>query len=51
MTFQNKNSSSIIFAGHFAVDTIIRLKKKSKPSLGGSVSYCSLALSTYTQDI
>lgn len=51
MTLQNKKRSSIIFAGHFAVDTIIRYKQKSNPSLGGSVAYCSLALSTYTQDI
>jgi len=51
MTFQNKKFSSIIFAGHFAIDTIIRFKRRSKPSLGGSVSYCSLALSTYSQDI
>lgn len=51
MTFQNKKSSSIIFAGHFAIDTIIRFKRRNKPSLGGSVSYCSLALSTYSQDI
>ena len=51
MTFQNKKSSSIIFTGHFAIDTIIRFKRRSKPSLGGSVSYCSLALSTYSQDV
>ncbi len=48
---QNKNHSSIFFAGHFAIDNIIRYKIKSKPSLGGSVSYCSLALRTYTQDV
>ena len=51
MKSHTKNRSSIIFAGHFAVDTIIRFKRKSKPSLGGSVSYCSLALRTYTHDI
>ncbi|MFX0002019.1 MAG: PfkB family carbohydrate kinase [Candidatus Hodarchaeota archaeon] len=46
----NKNHPSIIFAGHFAIDNIIRFKRLNKPSLGGSVSYCSLALSKYTQD-
>ncbi|MFX1409591.1 MAG: PfkB family carbohydrate kinase [Promethearchaeota archaeon] len=51
MTFQNKNHSSILFAGHFAVDTIIRFKRKNKPSLGGSVSFCSLSLKTYTQEV
>ena len=51
MNKQNKNQTSIFFAGHFAVDNIIRFKHINKPSLGGSVSYCSLALRTYTQDI
>ncbi|MFX1294903.1 MAG: PfkB family carbohydrate kinase [Promethearchaeota archaeon] len=51
MNLHNKKFSSIIFAGHFAIDTIIRFKRKSNPSLGGSVSYCSLALRTYTDDI
>ncbi|MFX0042124.1 MAG: PfkB family carbohydrate kinase [Candidatus Hodarchaeota archaeon] len=51
MTFQNKKLTSIIFAGHLAIDTIIRFKRRNKPSLGGSVSYCSLALSTYSHDV
>jgi sugar/nucleoside kinase (ribokinase family) len=50
MNNQNKNHPSIIFAGHFAIDHIIRFKRINKPSLGGSVSYCSLALNTYVQD-
>ena len=50
MSSQNKNHTSIFFAGHFAVDNIIRFKRTNKPSLGGSVSYCSLALRTYTRD-
>lgn len=50
MSRQNENHTSIFFAGHFAVDNIIRFKRINKPSLGGSVSYCSLALRTYTQD-
>ncbi|MFX1327002.1 MAG: PfkB family carbohydrate kinase [Promethearchaeota archaeon] len=51
MNIQNKNHPSIIFVGHFAVDHIIRFKIINKPSLGGSVTYCSLALRTYTQDV
>jgi sugar/nucleoside kinase (ribokinase family) len=47
MNNHNKNHLSIIFAGHFAIDQIIRFKRLNKPSLGGSVSYCSLALSNY----
>jgi len=46
----NKQKKSLFFAGHFAVDNIIRFKRINKPSLGGSVSYCSLALSKYTQN-
>ena len=41
------SSDLIIFAGHFAIDTIIRFKQEYKPTLGGSVTYCSLALKTY----
>jgi len=48
MSDQIKN---IIFAGHFAIDNIIRFKHLSKASLGGSVCYCSLALRIYTQDV
>lgn len=47
----NNNHPSIIFTGHFAIDNIIRFKLKNKETLGGSVSYCSLSLSTYTQDV
>lgn len=50
MNNQNKNHVSIIFTGHFAIDNIIRFKRSNKPSLGGSVSYSSLALRTYTED-
>ncbi len=50
MNIHNKNHPSIIFTGHFAIDNIIRFKRLNKPSLGGSVSYCSLALSIYSQD-
>jgi sugar/nucleoside kinase (ribokinase family) len=47
----NQNSTTFFFAGHFAIDNTIRFKLSYKPCLGGSVSYCSLALSTYTQDV
>jgi len=50
MKIHNKNHPSIIFAGSFSIDHIIRFKRLNKPSLGGSVSYCSLALSNYAQD-
>ncbi|MFX1313500.1 MAG: PfkB family carbohydrate kinase, partial [Promethearchaeota archaeon] len=51
MKNQNQDSTTILFAGHFAIDNVIRFKLKNKASLGGSVSYCSLSLSTYTQDV
>ncbi|MHA2283448.1 MAG: PfkB family carbohydrate kinase [Promethearchaeota archaeon] len=51
MSNQNKNYSSLFFIGHFAVDNVIRFKRLSKPTLGGSVSYCSLALRAYTQHV
>lgn len=51
MNIQNKNHLSIIFVGHFSVDNIIRFNRKSKATLGGSTSYGSLALRTYTQDV
>ncbi|UCC19414.1 MAG: hypothetical protein JSV62_15130 [Promethearchaeota archaeon] len=50
MNNQKEDHFTIYFAGHFAIDNIIRFKRLNKPSLGGSVSYCSLALSTYDQD-
>ena len=46
-----RNRPSIFFIGHIAIDTIIRFQKKHKPSLGGSVSFGSLSLSSYTNDI
>ncbi|MHA1986373.1 MAG: PfkB family carbohydrate kinase [Promethearchaeota archaeon] len=49
MSNRNKTDTSLIFIGHFAVDNIIKFERLSKPTLGGSVSYCSLALRAYTQ--
>ena len=49
MSNRNKIYTSLFFVGHFAVDNIIKFKRLSKPALGGSVSYCSLALRAYTQ--
>jgi len=46
-----RNRPSIFFIGHIAIDTIIRFQKKHKPSLGGSVSFGSLSLSSYTNNI
>jgi len=45
------NSDLIIFAGHLSKDTIIRFKQESEPTLGGSVTYCSLALKTYLSEV
>jgi sugar/nucleoside kinase (ribokinase family) len=51
MTAQNKNQLSIFFIGHIAIDTIIRFHKEHTPTLGGSVSFGSLSLRTYTNDV
>ncbi|MFX1344781.1 MAG: PfkB family carbohydrate kinase [Promethearchaeota archaeon] len=50
MSNQNKRSISLFFAGHFAIDNIIRFKRLNNATLGGSVCYGSLALRTYTKD-
>ena len=50
MKSKNQNHTSIIFAGHFAIDHIIRFKRINKPTLGGSTTFCSLALSKYTNN-
>lgn len=42
---------SILFVGHFAIDTIIKDKITNIPTLGGSVSFGSLSLDTYSPDI
>ena len=42
---------SITFAGHFAIDSIIRFQKEHPPTLGGSVTFGPLALSTYTDEV
>ncbi len=42
---------SILFVGHFAKDMIIKDKKEHDPTLGGSVSFGSLSLNTYSPDI
>ncbi|TFG05122.1 MAG: hypothetical protein EU539_09705, partial [Promethearchaeota archaeon] len=51
MNSVDNNHPSILFIGHFAIDNIIRFKKQNKPTLGGSVTFCSLALRKYTQDV
>jgi len=45
-----KKHLTFLFIGHLAVDSIIRFKKIRKPTLGGSVSFGSLALRKYDQD-
>jgi len=49
MDDQTGKEPSILFIGHLAIDRTIRFKKSFKPSLGGSVSYGSLALTKYQQ--
>jgi hypothetical protein len=51
MDDQKDEKPSILFIGHMAIDRTIRFKKSFKPSLGGSVSYGSLALSKYNQEV
>jgi sugar/nucleoside kinase (ribokinase family) len=45
------HKNGFLFIGHIAIDSIIRFKHKWKPSLGGTVTYGSLALKTYTNSI
>jgi len=42
---------SLYFVGHLAIDNVIRSNQQNAPTLGGSVSYGSLALSSYTQKV
>jgi sugar/nucleoside kinase (ribokinase family) len=51
MDDQTGEEPSILFIGHLAIDRTVRFKKSFKPSLGGSVSYGSLALSKYQQNL
>jgi len=49
MAIGKKEYVSFLFIGHHAIDTIIRFKQKRNPSLGGTVTFGSLALKTYTK--
>ena len=51
MVDQTGKKPSILFIGHLAIDKTIRFKKSFKPSLGGSVSFGSLALSKYMEEL
>ncbi|TFF63488.1 MAG: hypothetical protein EU521_01490 [Promethearchaeota archaeon] len=51
MVHKKKSQLSLFFIGHFAIDTVIRFEKENNPTLGGSVSYCSLALNKYTNNV
>ena len=51
MKKNKKQLPSIFFIGHFAIDTIIRFNQEHTPTLGGSVSFGSLSLRTYTKDV
>jgi len=49
MAIGKKEIVSFLFIGHHAIDTIIRFKQKTNPSLGGTVTFGSLALKTYNK--
>ncbi|GAG55491.1 unnamed protein product, partial [marine sediment metagenome] len=48
--FALKEKFTFIFCGHFALDKIIRFNQDSMQTVGGGVTYGSLALDTYTSD-
>lgn len=48
--FALKEKLTFIFCGHFALDKIIRFNQDSMQTIGGGVTYGSLALDTYTSD-
>ncbi|MGB5912975.1 MAG: PfkB family carbohydrate kinase [Promethearchaeia archaeon] len=50
MSSQKNKDLTFLFIGHLAIDSIIRFKKLRKPTLGGSVSFGSLALRKYCQN-
>lgn len=45
------NTIKILFCGHFALDNIIRFSQERKQTLGGGVTYGSLALKTYSKEV
>jgi sugar/nucleoside kinase (ribokinase family) len=47
----NLPSNSILFVGHISIDAIVKDNKTNNPTLGGTVSFGALALSTYSPDI
>ncbi len=49
--FALKEKLTFIFCGHFALDKIIRFNQDSMQTVGGGVTYGSLALDTYTSDV
>ncbi|MGV9171093.1 MAG: PfkB family carbohydrate kinase [Promethearchaeia archaeon] len=51
MSKQTKKKPSILFIGHIAIDNVIKEKVERKPTLGGSVCFCSLSLNEYTSNV
>ncbi|MFX0057810.1 MAG: PfkB family carbohydrate kinase [Candidatus Hodarchaeota archaeon] len=47
----DQSTTSILFIGHLAIDSIVRFKKTHKPTIGGTVSFGSLALRKYNKDV
>ena len=42
---------SILFIGHFSIDSILKNKKKQEVTIGGSVTFGSLSLKKYVDNI
>jgi len=51
MATRKKETVSFLIIGHIAIDKIIRFRQRRKPSLGGTVTFGTFALKTYTNSI
>ncbi len=49
--YSSNKKTKIVFCGHFAIDNIIRFEEERKQTLGGGVTYGSLALKIYTDNV
>jgi sugar/nucleoside kinase (ribokinase family) len=47
----DQDQISFFFIGHIAIDEVIKDGRQNEPTLGGSVSYCSLSLKKYADNI
>ncbi|MFX1395412.1 MAG: PfkB family carbohydrate kinase [Promethearchaeota archaeon] len=51
MIQNNKEFLSILYIGHISIDTIIKNGKTHSPTLGGSVSFGSIGLKSYSKKV